>query len=382
MVSSPATCSQFPNFGAAFVLAYPDSILTTPCRQDYGELYGEGPTAVYVIPATWQSLYGGVAQLGAIIGAYGTGWLADRIGRRYTNLLSCVISVAGVGIQYASISSGSLGILTAGKAINGISIGMWLVIGPLYASEVAPLILRGWLTAITNITQFSGVLLFTGIMYKLGPMPSVNAYKIPFVCQWIIPCFIIVTVFFWPESPVWLVRTGKHDEATRALEALHGRKSGISVQAILAQIQETVAHEDQVHANQAATYKECFAKKDRHRTLISMFIYGCQYLSGLIFVLGYQSYFYQLMGFTAKKSFLLGMLNNISMFVANILSWFLLSYVGRRPPIIWGQFLCAITLFIIGGASLVGTFPGYVATVAFMFVWVRDSFAESCENDQ
>jgi MFS transporter, SP family, general alpha glucoside:H+ symporter len=138
---------------AGYLLAVPQF------RQDYGELYGSGPTAAYIIPATWQSLYNGIAQLTAIIGALATGYIADRIGRRYTNLLSCAISIAGVGAQYASTNTGSLGVLTAGKGINGFSIGMWLIIGPLYASEVAPLKLRGWLTAITNIVQFSGVLL-------------------------------------------------------------------------------------------------------------------------------------------------------------------------------------------------------------------------------
>lgn len=281
-----------------------------------------------------------------------------------------MISVCGVGVQWASTYSGSLPILTAGKAINGISIGMWLVIGPLYASEVAPLNLRGWLTAVTNITQFSGVLLFTGVMYELGPVTDSIAYKIPFACQWIVPCFIILTVFFWPESPVYLVRRGKLEEAKQSLQKLHGKDGSINTDAIMAQIEETVAAESSDHQNKTPSYRECFQKRDRHRTLISMFIYGCQYLSGLVFVLGYQSYFYQLMGFTAKKSFLLGMLNNISMFIANILSWFVLSKIGRRPPIIWGHFLCAITLFIVGGTTVVGTFHAYIATVAFMFVWV------------
>ncbi|KAF2008863.1 general substrate transporter [Aaosphaeria arxii CBS 175.79] len=346
---------------ASYLLAVPQF------RFDYGHAFGEGASVTYIIPATWQSLYGGVAQLAAVIGAYCTGWLADKIGRKYTNLISCSISVVGVGIQYASISRHSLGILTAGKAINGISIGMWLVIGPLYASEVAPLKLRGWLTAITNITQFSGVLLFTGIMYQLGPVASKIAYEIPIACQWIIPSLVILTIIFWPESPVWLVRKGKTEQAMRSLRTLHGAGGKIKLDRMLAQIEETVAAE--AENNQEPSYKECFAKKDRHRTLISMFVYGCQYLSGLVFVLGYQSYFYQLMGFSPKKSFLLGMLNNISMFIANIISWWLLSIIGRRPPIVWGQLMCAITLFIIGGTSLIGTFKGYVATIAFMFLW-------------
>ncbi|KAF5606488.1 general alpha-glucoside permease [Fusarium subglutinans] len=122
-------------------------------REDYGTTLAQGDTTIYIIPATWQSLYGGVSQLAAVLGAAITGWLADKIGRRYTNMLFCAISIVGVGLQYHSTRDGSLPILTVGKAINGLSIGAWLIIGPLYASEVAPLKLRGWLTATTNFIQ-------------------------------------------------------------------------------------------------------------------------------------------------------------------------------------------------------------------------------------
>jgi hypothetical protein len=162
----------------------------------------------------------------------------------------------------------------------------------------------------------------------------------------------------------------KPERARKALERLHGTNSGINIDGIFAQIQETIAQENShMEANSSATYKECFEGTNRRRTLICMFVYGCQYLSGIIFVLGYQSYYYQLIGFSAKKSFLFSMLNNIVQFIANILSWFMIDISGRRPLIVWGQLLCAITLFILGGTSLPGTQPGYLATVAFMFVW-------------
>ncbi|KAF4999869.1 hypothetical protein FDECE_11368 [Fusarium decemcellulare] len=339
-------------------------------REDYGNLLGEGDTATWIIPATWQSLYGGVSQLAAILGAAFTGWIADKIGRRYTNMIFCAVSIAGVGVQYASINDGSLAILTAGKAINGLSIGAWLIIGPLYASEVAPLKLRGWLTAMTNFIQFCGTLLFTGIMYKLGPKNDPDAYIIPFACQWVIPCLVLPTAWLWPESPVWLARSGRREAAQKALDRLHGSSSEIDKNAILAMIENTIEQE-QEHRSQTetVTYASCFRSTDRQRTLISMFIYGCQYLSGLVFVLGYQSYYYQLAGFDAQFSFLLGMLNNTSMFIANILSWPLLTVIGRRPLIVWGQFACAITLFIVGGASLPGHRTTNLVTISFMFVW-------------
>lgn len=307
-----------------------------------------------------------------MVGAALTGWLADRMGRRYTNILSCAVSIVGVAIQYISTRHGSLALLTAGKAVNGLSIGAWLVIGPLYASEVAPLKLRGWLTAMTNIIQFSGVLVFTGVIYCLGPRNDPDAYIIPFACQWAIPALVLLTAWFWPESPVWLVRTGRIDAAKQSLQRLHHSEASIDKDAIMSLIQETVEKEQEYRkTTESVTYANCFAPIDRQRTLICMFIYGCQYLSGLVFVLGYQSYYYQLAGFSAKMSFLLGMLNNCSMFIANVLSWPVLNTIGRRPMLVWGQLACACTLFIIGGFSIPGHRDTYLVTIAFMFLWVR-----------
>lgn len=299
--------------------------------------------------------------------------MADKIGRRYTNLIFCAISMVGVAIQYISTYKGSLAILTAGKAVNGLPIGAWLVLGPLYASEVAALQLRGWLTAMTNVIQLSGTLLFTGIIYKLGPLDNPNAYILPFALQWVVPSIVILTVWFWPESPVWLVRMGRIQDAKNSLRSLHGETSSIDRDAILAVIEDTVRRErESREETSSTTYATAFESTCRKRTLTCMFIYGCQYLSGIVFVLGYQSYYYQLAGMGAQMSFLLGMVNNCSMFVANILSWPLLTAIGRRPLVVWGQFACAIILVVIGGASLPTGQSAVLATVSFMFVWVSE----------
>jgi hypothetical protein len=49
-----------------------------------------------------------------------------------------------------------------------------------------------------------------------------------------------------------------------------------------------------------------------------MFVYGCQYLSGNTFVIGYQAYFYQLIGYSTQKSLLLGLLYTSLLFVTNL----------------------------------------------------------------
>lgn len=339
-------------------------------RADYGRELTNGSGKSYIVPAKWLSLFTGISQLCGIIGAFGTGWLADRIGRKYTTLISCVVSIGGVAAQY--LSNGSLGVLLAGKAINGFPIGMWLVLGPLYASEVATMKLRGVLVSMTNIIQLSGVLLFTGVIYAIGSTPSATAYQIPLACQWIIPGLVLLTVLMWPESPVWLVRTGRRTAAIRSIQRLYGSdKSVINGEALLAQIEERLEQEG---SRDRGTYRECFSKTERQRTVMCMFVYACQYLSGVVLVLGYQSYLYELLGYSAHQSFLLGLLNICVQWVANIGSWFLLVAMGSRPLVVWGQLMAAVSLFIIGGACTSTTHSARQLTVAFMFIWV------SCKN--
>ncbi|OAL54596.1 general substrate transporter [Pyrenochaeta sp. DS3sAY3a] len=339
-------------------------------RQDYGELLGTGPTAQWIIPAWWQSVYGGASQVGSIVGGILTGWLAEKIGRRYCLLLSCAISMAGVGAQWASTYNGSLSVMTVGKAINGVSIGMWWVIAPVYASEVTPLQMRAWATMLTNTMQFVGLLVFTGVMYKLAPRPDESAYTIGIACQWLIPGLVLATGWFWPESPVWLVRVGRKDDARRALEQLHGSGNHIDREAILATIEQTVAMEESLHNLQkSTTYLDCFKGRDRRRTLVCMMLYAALYLSGVIFIGGYQTYYYQLIGFSTQKSLELFVIYNSIMLLGSLVSWVSVGYIGRRTAAVWGQLLGAAALFIIGGASLPGTREGYLALVAFMFIW-------------
>lgn len=336
-------------------------------RSDYGKAHTAESGTTYIIPATWLSLVAGLSQLCAIIGAIIAGWMADVIGRRNTTLLSCLISIGGVATQYAS--NGSLGILAVGKAINGFPIGMWLVLGPLYASEVATAKLRGILIAMTNIVSLSGVFLFTGVVYAIGSHTSPASYMIPLACQWIIPIIVLLTGFAWPESPVWLVRVGKPELALRSIQRLHGTANdNIDAEAVLAQIEERVASEQ---SKNQGTYAECFSDQHRRNTLICMFVYACQYLSGLILVNGYQSYLYQLMGYSAREALLLGMLNTAVQWVSNVFSWFLMTVLGRRPLIVWGQLLAAIALFIVGGASVSMNEASNKVVVAFIFIWVR-----------
>lgn len=357
------------NFGMDQIIS--GSALAVPrFRQDFGKAfdYGNGVT-IYIITATWLSVFSGVAQAAAIVGTFSTGYLADKIGRKYTAALSCIISIGGVAAQF--FANGSLPILTVGKAINGISIGMWLVIGPLYAGEVAPYRLRGVLTGMTNVAVQLGVLIFTGVFYQTGTGLSRGSYLVPFACQWIIPGLILVTFLVWPESPVWLVRVNRREAAIKAIRSLHGSTSAIDRDGILAQIEETLALEkEEDKSDKAASYQECFNKLHRRRTFAVMFVYCCQYLGASTFIIGYGPYFYQIIGYSAHTALLLGFTFTAFCFATIVIASICVAALPRRPFIVWGQLIAAACLVIIGGVSIAENSKSNIAVIVFIFVWV------------
>ncbi|KAF5648970.1 maltose permease [Fusarium sp. NRRL 52700] len=66
------------NFAQSVRVFWRSNLLAIPkFRDDHGTTLAQGDTTIYIIPATWQSLCGGVSQLAAVLGAAITGWLAD-----------------------------------------------------------------------------------------------------------------------------------------------------------------------------------------------------------------------------------------------------------------------------------------------------------------
>ncbi|KAH7161520.1 general substrate transporter [Dactylonectria macrodidyma] len=343
------------------------ALTSTPkFREDYGEPFDTGTSVSHIISADWLSIWAGVSQITAIIGGLGVGYLADKVGRKWCQVIFAVNSVVGVVLQYASF--GSMPIITVGKGINGFSIGAWVVLAPLYASEVAPLPLRGWLTAMTNFFLFCGLITFNGVLYEFGPLNTKLAYRLPLALQGIVPGVMLLTIWVWPESPTYLIRWGKRERALKAIRRLYGPDGIIDHEGLYAQIEETLDHERNGAVDNRG-YKECFNKENRKRTLIAIFAFTMVQASGGIFVLGYQSYYYQLIGYETKMSFLLSMMCNLVMFVATVLSWFLLDCVGRRPMFVWGELITACCLFVVGGCSIGATIVWYKAAVAFIFTW-------------
>ena len=177
-------------------------------------------------------------------------------------------------------------------------------------------------------------------------MTSQWAYKIPFSLQWIWPVLLFVGILFCPESPWWLVRKGRIEDAERSLKRL---TNGVGTEQTVAMMLRTTQEENQVGGD--ASYWDCFKGTNLQRTEIAFGAWSVQAFSGLPFQ-SYNTYFFEQAGLSDTKSFSLS-IGNYSMGAAGtFLSWILITWFGRRTIFLGGLLVMCVLMLVIGFAAL------------------------------
>ena len=79
-------------------------------------------------------------QCGCFVGALSTGFIADRIGRRYNLILAAVLAIVGTIMQAAA--SGHIAAIFVGRFIAGLGVGAASMVTPLYSKLNSTPLLR------------------------------------------------------------------------------------------------------------------------------------------------------------------------------------------------------------------------------------------------
>ena len=157
---------------------------------------------------------------------------------------------------------------------------------------------------------------------------------------------IMTGIFFAPESPWFLVRKGRLEQAKHALERLlsqseHIPDKSIISQSMLTKIQMTIKEEDAVSAGSSII--ECFKGTNFRRTRIAAFTWLIQNITGSS-LMGYSTYFYQNAGVPVSMSFAFSIIQYCLGIVGTIGSWFLSQKCGRFTIYFYG--LCHDSTFV------------------------------------
>ena len=169
------------------------------------------------ISASWKSGLTNAIQVGEIMGLCLTGPLLDRFGYKKTISTALVFLTA---VIFVTFFAQNLPMLLIGQLLCGLPWGTFQIATTAYASEIAPVNLRGYLTTYVNMCWSIGQLIEAGVLRGMLGRQDQWAYRIPFAIQWLWPVPLLVASLLMPESPWWLVRRGRFDDAKRSLDRL------------------------------------------------------------------------------------------------------------------------------------------------------------------
>lgn len=303
----------------------------------------DASTKNYQVPARWQAGLGEASLVGAFLGGVMNGVLVNHFGLKRVVVASLVLLSAFLFIVFFS---SNVQVLLVGELLCGFPWGIFATSSPTYASEVLPLSLRIYMTSWTNMCFVIGQLLASGVLAGLVDVPNEWSYRVPFAIQWFWPAVLFPILLFAPESPWYLVRKGRLQEARKALVRLNQSAEPEEIDATLALIIHT-DNQEKEQFKVKTSYWQCFRGVELRRTEIACMSILGQVTVGPWFA-SQSTYFFQQVGLTPNQTYRLNLGSNALGLVAAILSWvFLLPNFGRRTIYIWSTVVMTTILFIV-----------------------------------
>lgn len=339
-----STCIVMEGFDITIIntlYAYP------PFQKKFGQDLGGGN---YELTAAWQSGLSNAALCGQIFGLFATGIIADRLGYRKTLCSALALCIALIFIIFFAES---LPQLLVGELLIGFPWGVFQTVTTTYAAEVCPTHLRAYLTTYVNLCWVIGQFIASGVLRGMIPLNNHWGYKIPFALQWAWPLPLMVGIWMAPESPWWLVRKGRLEEAKQSLYRLTARNSAVEFRP-----DETISmmvHTNAMEAKQQAgtSYPDLFKGTNLRRTEIVSVVWVIQTMCGASFM-GYSTVFYRRAGLAVENAFSMSLAQYALGAIGTICSWFLMLRFGRRSLYLYGQCIFVVLLVAIGCTSFAG----------------------------
>ena len=211
---------------------------------DTGVINGAiGPLkAFFSLDAKWTGWAMGCALLGCAIGAGAAGALSDRFGRKKVLILSAVmffISAVGTAIPRTVAS------FIIYRILGGVGVGAASISSPMYIAEISPARIRGRMVSVNQFAIVTGFLVVYFVNYFIALQGDAGwneqvGWRWMFGSEALPALLLLICLFFVPESPRWLTKQNRSNEALEILTRVDGTQYAKTE---LLEIKDTIAHE-------------------------------------------------------------------------------------------------------------------------------------------
>ena len=269
--------------------------------------------------------------LGATIGAIFGGKMADHFGRRWVLLVTAAIF--GIG-ALASALAPSPFILIVSRIVLGVAIGLASTNVPVYLSEVSPANARGWIVSLFQLAVTAGIVSAYVVDYAFA---SSGGWRWMLGLA-VVPALVFGTgMFFLPETPRWLIRSGRHEIARRVLVRI---RDSVDVDLEITEIQTSLAQQEQ-----RGSWSDLLHGQVRPALVVGIGLAVFQQITGINTVIYYAPKILQSAGFASASGAILATAGvGVVNFAMTIAAMFLVDRAGRRPLLLVGIAGMIVTL--------------------------------------
>ncbi|WWD22920.1 hypothetical protein CI109_107415 [Kwoniella shandongensis] len=287
--------------------------------------------------------------VGAMVGAPFAAVLSDRFGRRKGMFSGGIVIILGMII---CATAKTIAQFVVGRFVLGFGIAIMTVAAPAYAMEIAPPHWRGRCSGFYNCGWFGGSIPAAAVTYGCNNINSNVSWQLPLILQAFACMIAMIGVFFIPESPRYLMANGRDDEAVEFLVKYHGSGNSHSklVNLEIEEMRENIKLDG--IDKRWWDYKPLFLTKNgrwRMAQVLMISIFGQFSGNGLGY---FNTVIYNNLGITSvSKQLGYNLLNSVVSAIGALSAVSLTDRMNRRPVLIIGTLICAVTLAINAGLS-------------------------------
>lgn len=296
--------------------------------------------------------------VGQIFGAVGFGWLAERIGRLPTLLITILLFVS---MDIACLFAWNGTSMMIFRFFQGVGTGGEVPIASAYINEFIGAKKRGRFFLFYELIFPIG-LMFAGIAgYFLVPN---YGWKALFIVG-LVPAILLIPLrFMMPESPRWLASKGKIAKADKIVSMLE-REAVREGKPLPDPIERPV----DARATARSDWKELFRGIYLKRTLMIWGLWLCAYMINNGMVTWLPTLYKTQFGVGTQDAIFLGWVTSAVGVLASVVCALTIDKVGRKRWYTWAFLLAVVplvTLFFLGATSAIQVTIFATATYAIL----------------
>jgi sugar porter (SP) family MFS transporter len=283
-----------------------------------------------------QSIAAGILA-GAVVGALTCSLLSERWGRHKTILLICVVFIAGS--LACSIAPTAI-LLAAARVLLGFAVGGATQTVPMYVAEMAPAGIRGRLVLCFQLAIGVGIVISTlvGATEKVDWRISIGAAAAPALLMLLLQLRL-------PESPRWLVKQGRQDDAEKVLQRV--RPDGFDISQELDEIVEVEKRKKETKKSNRG-WSGLRQPWVRPALVVGCGIAAFTQLSGIEMIIYYAPTILTDNGFSTSAALRVSVGLGVTYLIMMIVGLIIVDKVGRRRLTLVMVPGAAISLFALG----------------------------------